>query len=208
MAMSGMEMKCPGRVFGHLFGISLIIFGLCSCNGGGKNIDDLASEVGHLPDSRKVAYMMEHVSPDSVARFICEASLGHIEGIRIDTLANATLYAYENYRSESDIQTFSSEMDDYVSHLSLEDRMKIMTMLGEVDAQALGYQLGLEYVDHIRIDSMKPADVKREIEAFRLACASDTMMYHRFITGFKVALNIDKGKDLPEDIYNQFKSYE
>ena len=208
MAMSGMAVKRAGRLSGRFFCMSLIICGLFACKGKGNEGENIAAAVGHLSDSRKVAYMMEHATPDSVARFICEASLGHIEGVRIDTLANATLYAYENYKSESDMQTFSSEMDDYVSHLSLEDRMKIMTMLGEVDAQALGYQLGLEYVDHIRLDGMKPAEVKREIEAFKQACASDTMMYHRFITGFRVALNIDKGKDLPEDIYNQFKSYE
>lgn len=178
---------------------------MCACGNKGNDTAGLAQSIGNLSDSRKVAYMMERVSPDSVARFICEASLGHIPGVKIDTLSMATLYAYENYKSEVDMQTFSSEMDDYVSHLSLENRMNIMKMLGEVDAQALGYQLGLEYVDHIRIDNMTPDEVKSEIAAFRKACAADTMMYQRFITGFKVALNVDKGKDLPEDIYTQFK---
>ncbi len=190
-----------------LSGMVIMLAGMCSCSGKKDAGAGFDADFGKLSDGEKVAYMMEHVSPDSVARFICEASLGHIEGVKIDTLSLATLYAYEHYKTEADIQTFSSEMDDYVAHLPLEGRMQIMKMLGEVDAQALGYQLGLEYVDHIRLDSVTPAEVKREIAEFKRACGADSMMYQRFLTGFKVALEVDRGKDLPEEIYVQFKNY-
>lgn len=195
------------RQFVVLSGAAIALSVMCSCTGKKDNGGGFDADFGKLSDGGKVAYMMERVSPDSVARFICEASLGHIEGVKIDTLSLATLYAYEHYKSESDMQTFSSEMDDYVAHLPLESRMQIMKMLGEVDAQALGYQLGLEYVDHIRLDSVTPGDVKREIAEFKRACGADTMMYQRFLTGFKVALEVDRGKDLPEEIYVQFKNY-
>ena len=159
-----------------------------------------------MDDASKVAYMMKTVSPDSVARFICDGALGKIEGVRIDTIAIAVAYAYENY-NDSSLMYFSREFDDYSSNLDLPDKMKIYLMAGLSDPKRLGYELGLEYVDHIREDSMKVADVKREIEAFKVACAEDSITYVRFLKGFKTVLRLDHGKDLPEEIYKAFIDY-
>lgn len=157
-------------------------------------------------DAAKVAYMMQKVSPDSVARFICNGALGKIEGVSIDTITLAVAYAYENY-NDSSLMYFSREFDDYSSNLDLPDKMKIYLMTGLSDPKRLGYELGLEYVDHIRQDNMRVEDVKAELNAFKAACADDSLTYVRFIKGFKTVLRLDHGKDLSEDIYNTFINY-
>ncbi len=71
---------------------------VCSC--GGKNgSGDFPDNFGTIGDAGRVSYMMKNVTPDSVARFICDAALGKVEGARIDSLPTATLYAYEHYKN-------------------------------------------------------------------------------------------------------------
>lgn len=157
-------------------------------------------------DASKVAYMMQTVTPDSVARFICDGALGKIKGANIDTVPIAVAYAYEHY-NDSSLMYFSREFDDYSSNLNLPDKMRIYLLAGLSDPKRLGYELGLEYVDHIREDSMNVAEVRKEIEAFKTACADDSITYVRFLKGFKTVLRLDHGKDLPEEIYQAFIEY-
>lgn len=157
-------------------------------------------------DISKMAYVMENASPDSVARFLCDASLGRVKGARIDTLAIAAAYAYEHY-ADSALMEFSSEFDSYSAALPLPDKMKIYSMVGTSDPQRLGYELGLEYVSSIRDQRKSVDDIRRELEAFRVACENDTDTYVRFIKGFKTVLKVDRGKDLPEAVYNAFIDY-
>ncbi|MBD5358478.1 MAG: hypothetical protein HDR88_16075 [Bacteroides sp.] len=166
----------------------------------------LPEDFNSRDDASKVDYMMKQVSPDSVARFICNGALGKINGIRIDTIAIAVAHAYANY-NDSSLILFSREFDDYSSNLELADKMRIYLMSGLSDPKRLGYELGLEYVDHIRADSMQVKDVKEELEAFKAACSDDTLTYVRFIKGFKTALRLDHTRDLSEEIYNAFINY-
>ena len=50
-------------------------------------------------------------------------------------------------------------------------------------------------------------DVERELAEFRKACGADSATYRRFIVGFKTVLNVDRGVDVPRDIYNRFINY-
>lgn len=180
---------------------------LTACSGANKSDGHFDEGFQKLSDGDKVAYVMQNATPDSVARFIVDAAIGRIPGVTIQSLPEATLYAYEHYKSEKDLQTFSVAYDDYAESLPLEGKMKVMRLAGEIDPQGIGYQLGLQYVSHIRDGEMSVDEVTTEIEAFRKACADDDMMFQRFITGFKVALEADRGKDLKNDIYLKFKNY-
>lgn len=184
----------------------MVALGLClsACAGGDKNGGDgFPDGFGSLRDSAKVEYVMKNASPDSVARFICDASLGKVEGVRIDTLAVAAAYAYEHY-NDSSLIVFSREFDDYSSNLPLDEKMKIYSMAGKIDPQRLGYELGLEYVGHIRENRMSVDDIRKEIDEFKKACANDSDTYIRFMKGFKTVLRVDHGKDLSEEIYKAF----
>ncbi len=169
----------------------------------GNDKAGLPNDFASLSDAQKVEYMMNNVSPDSVARFICDAALGKLPEARIDTFALASAYAYEHY-NDSDLLVFSREYDDYAANLPLADKMKILAMAGQIDPQGLGYELGLEYVSHIRDAKMTVDDVRKEIEAFKDACANDSSTYVRFMKGFQTVLKVDHGKDLPEEIYKKF----
>lgn len=171
---------------------------------------DAQETIGELPpdfntrnDVGKVEYMMSAVSPDSVARFICDAALGKVEVAKIDTLVTAVSYAYQNY-ADSALVSFSQELDDYSAGLPLEDKMKIYSMVGKTDPLRLGYELGLEFVGHIRDKKMSVPQIEEEISAFRDACADDSITYFRFMKGFRTALNADHGKDLPEEVFRRF----
>lgn len=175
-----------------------------ACKSGNGN--NFPSEFATMSDSQKVAYLMERTTPDSVARFLCNASLERIPGVKIDTLSNATLYAYNNYKGD-DVATFQSAFDEYAESLSPGPRMKLMTKAGTEDPIRLGYMLGLDYVSQIRAENKSVAEVEEDLKQLKVACGKDTESYKRFIQGFKIALKEDKGKDLDDAIYKRFINY-
>ena len=160
-----------------------------------------------LSDEGKVVYMMEHASADSVARFIIYASLGRIEGVRIDTLNNATLKAYETY-TDTALQTFSWEFDRVSEELPLHDKMRLRALVGSEDPQGLGLTLGLEYLNQIRVKGMTADEVLAELQALKKASADDPDMYARFLIGFRTVLRYDKNSDMPKEIYSRFLDYD
>lgn len=194
--------------FLSLICLSLIIVMATACNGRSDDSKQgFPSGFDSLDDASKVAYVMKTSSPDSVARFICEAALGNLPEAKIDTFAIAAAYAYEAYnQNDSLLRIYSNEIDGYPESLSLPDKMRIYFMSGKSDPTRMGYQLGLEYVNHIRENNMTVDQIKEELKEFKNACAEDSVTYHRFLKGFHIVLKLDHGKDLPEDIYNTFIS--
>ena len=199
-------MKAIKSFFGLAF-VGALATAVAACGGKGSDGSSFPEGFNTLSDAQRVAYVMEKASPDSVARFICLAALGKVPGAKIDTLATASLYAYEHY-SDSTLTIFSDEFDRFSSSLPLPDRMRIIAQAGLIDPQGLGYELGLHYVDQIREQKMTPAQVKEEVEALRKACADDPKTFTRFLTGFKTVLKLDRGKDLDAEIYDTFINYE
>ena len=179
---------------------------LASCGGKKDKEGEFPAAFATMGDTARTAWMIEHVPADSLARFIIDASIGKVEGAKIDTLAIATNYAFEHLKGE-DLDKFSIAYDSYVESLPLADKMRVYAQAGTEDPQGLGYRLGLEYMSNIR-DHKKSADeVERELKAFRKACGADTATYRRFLVGFKTVLKVDKGVDVPADIYNRFINY-
>lgn len=183
----------------------LIILSFSAC--GKKNPNgDFPKDFQSYRDADKVKYVMENATPDSVARFICNASIGAIPGITIDSVADATLYAYEKYRGP-DLDKFSEEYDQYSAALPLKQKMQLMFSASINDPMQIGYELGLSYVSQIRDQHKSVKQVEEEIKEFKVACRKDPDTFNRFITGFKIALEADKGKDLPSEIYTRFINY-
>lgn len=191
------------RIAGVTAAMALAVTLPVSCGGekGAKN--SYPANFDKIGDVGRINWLSGRVAPDSLARFIIYGSLGQVKGARVDTLAIATNAAYEKLKGQ-DLDKFSATYDALVESLPLADKMKVYAMAGTEDPQGLGYRLGLEYINTIRNDHKKVADVSRELEAFRKACATDTATYRRFVIGFKTALENDHGKDLSEEIYNTF----
>lgn len=176
------------------------------CKKLGNPAGDFPSDFQSRTDTQKIMYMVENVTPDSVARFICAAAIDRIPGVTIDSLSNVTLYAYNHYKGE-DLEKFQNAFDEYPEALPLSQKMKLLFKASLNDPIQLGYQLGLEYTSQIREQHKSVADVEKEIKEFKKACGNDTETYQRFLQGFKIALEADHGKDLPEDIYRHFINY-
>lgn len=190
-----------------LFGLAaLLVVASCGRNKGvssGKFPENFNS----IGDTARVAYMIKQATPDSVARFIGLAALGKIEGARIDSLGIATSYAYEVYTGP-DLDRFGEEYDRFVNALPLADKMRMYAMAGVEDPQGLGLQLGLEYMQSIREKNLSVEDVEREVKAFKTACGEDSATYKRFIIGFRTVLEVDRGRDMPKEIYDRFITLE
>lgn len=176
---------------------------LTACGGKDKKSSVFPDNFDKIGDAGRMDYMMKHVSPDSVARFVIDAALGRVPGARIDTMALATSYAYDRYKGD-DLENFSLEYEQHIGSLSLSDKMKAYKLGGSEDLQRLGYHLGLEYLGAIREGNMKVADVDRDLQEFRKACGTDTATYSRFLIGFRTVLRMDKGVDVPKDIYLKY----
>lgn len=190
-------MHC-NKLIGGLAACLVVVLAGCRGDGG---TEGLPRHFDQKSDAEKMAYMMKEVTPDSVARFAIDASLGRIPGGKIDTLSTANLYALEHYRGENS-DVYIQEFEHYKATKPLVDRMRLEKWMGNYDDTALGYQLGLEYVGYIREHNLSVKDV--EIEITQLHRQADQQMYDRFMTGFRVALENDRGKDLSDDIYRRF----
>lgn len=183
----------------------IIVVGACgSKHNDGNGFPEGFDKIG---DAGRVDYMVRHASPDSVARFLIYGSLGRVSGARIDSLAIATNHAYEVLKGEA-LDAFSVEYDSVVEGLPLADKMKVYVLGGAEDPQRLGYKLGLEYMGTIRNGNKSVSDVERELQAFKQACSSDTATYRRFLIGFRTVLQVDRGKDVSEEVYRKFIDYE
>lgn len=160
-----------------------------------------AKKMGNMTDRELMAYMMRNAEPDSVAGFLLQAALDHVQGVKIDTLANAYLYTLDNYKGE-DADKFAIAFETKRAELQLADNMRMQFRLNLADTLQVGYSLGLEYVGTIRRKGLKAKDIDKEIADFRKAC--DEYTFRRFVKGFKLGLEEDKGKDFPADIYKRY----
>ena len=200
-------MKCEllkGCVPAGMMSLFMLVAACGGKNGEGKGFPDGFQA---LSDEQKVVYMMQHVPADSVARFIIYASLGKVEGVRIDTLNNATLKAYETYMDTA-LQSFSWEFDRVAEELPLHDKMRLRALVGSEDPQGLGLTLGLEYMNQIRVKGMTAEQVLAELSELKKACADDPDTYARFIIGFRTVLRHDKNSDMPAEIYSRFLNFD
>ncbi|MDE5871469.1 MAG: hypothetical protein K2H22_05985, partial [Muribaculaceae bacterium] len=186
--------------------MSLILM-IPACGGKKGDANAFPDGFSSLSDGQKVVYMMEHASADSVARFIIYASLGKIEGVRIDTLNNATLMAYETY-TDTALQSFSWEFDRVAEERPLHDKMRLRALVGAEDPQGLGLTLGLEYMNQIRVKGMTADEVMEELRQLKKASSDDPDMYARFLIGFRTVLRYDKNSDMPAEIYRRFLDYD
>lgn len=184
-----------------------LLIAVSACSGKKNGADNFPDGFDKLSDQQKVAYMMQHASADSVARFIIYAALGQIEGIHIDTLNNATLKAYEAY-TDTALQSFSWEFDRLAEELPLHQKMKLRVLVGAEDPQGLGLTLGLEYLNQIRVKGMTAEQVLEELKALKKASKDDPDMYARFIIGFRTVLRYDRNSDMPKEIYKRFLNYD
>lgn len=178
-----------------------------ACGGKKGDASTFPDGFASLTDEQKVVYMMEHAPADSVARFIIYASLGKIPGVRIDTLNNASLKAYETY-TDTALQSFSWEFDRIAEELPLHDKMRLRALVGAEDPQGLGLTLGLEYMNQIRVKGMTADDVVTELQELKRASADDPDMYARFLIGFRTVLRYDRNSDMPKEIYSRFLDYD
>ncbi|MCM1370185.1 MAG: hypothetical protein NC204_07425 [Candidatus Amulumruptor caecigallinarius] len=183
--------------------IAVMCVMLTACGGGKEGKGKYPENFNKIGDAGRIDYVMKNAGPDSLARFIIFSSLGKNGDVKIDTLALATNYAYEHLQGEA-LEKFSAEYDVVVESLPLADKMRAYMLGGSEDPQGLGYKLGLEYMSSIRENHKNAAAVEKEIAEFKKACGTDTATYRRFLIGFRTVLEVDRGKDVPEDIYQKF----
>lgn len=192
------------RLFVFSLILVLILPVACKKSSGGTTIP---YDFDTYTTEKKMEYIMNKVAPDSVARFIYSASLGKIQGADTLDLSRAYLYAIENFKGE-DLDEFTAEYDLYRDKLPLIDKMKFYHKEGLLDSLAVGLQLGLGYLASVRENKKNVKTAREEILKFKEACKNDSATYHQFIVGLHYALENDRGRDLDENIYNEFINFE
>lgn len=186
-----------------IMSVCLIAFALAGCK---KNEETVVPNTfNSMSTEEKMAYLMKHFPPDSVAYFICDAAMGKQYDSRLE-LGDALTYAYTHYK-ESDQVIFDEAFNQYGEKLPLSDMVKFYRMANLSDPEIFAYEMGLRYVGTIRDKDKDAKQVKEELDRFRTTCKTESETYKRFIKGFKEALRIDRGHDLDEKIYTQFIIY-
>lgn len=177
---------------------------IASCSGNGDSTN-LPANFKSLSDNDKMEYLMENLPPDSVARYIANASMGKIYNSRIE-LQPSMMYAYEHY-SEDDLVLFQEALNDYEDSLPLHEKVRFSKLSGIDDPDIFSYELGLAYVGYIRENGLDTQGVAEELRKLRTECAADPDFYKRFMKGFKTALEYDRHHDLDDKIYKEFITY-
>lgn len=180
----------------------LMLFAACT---GEDKAENMPGNFKSLPAEGKMEYLMANLTPDSVARFICNASMGKVYNSRIE-LQPSLMYAYDHY-SEEDLVTFQEALNEFEQSLPLHEKVKFAKLSAMDDPDMLSYGLGLEYVGAIREDKKDNKTVREELKKLRTECLSDPEFFARFMKGFKTALEYDRHHDLDDRIYTEFITY-
>lgn len=183
-----------------------IVIVLTGCRKSGtRNGVNVPTDFSTMDDRARVDYLIKRVGPDSLARFLVDASLGDLGSVKIDTLIVAQGYAYEKYENQpEELAIFSSELERYSSSLDLVRKKRLYEMSGLHDPEGFGYDLGLEYVNNIREHKMTVKEITKEIADLKRSCRNDPDTFKRFVKGFKIALELDRGKGISEEVYQRF----
>lgn len=191
----------------RFLGLSLaFIVGMMVMAGCGKKDGlNFPSNFKSLSTEDKMEYLMAHMEPDSLARFICNSAMGKIYDSRIE-LQPARAYAYEHY-DEDKVIVFEEEILRYEQSLPLHEKVKFAKLSAAEDPDIFSYELGLGYVGSIRENKKSIKEIDEELANLRKECQYDPDFYKRFMKGFKTALRLDRHHDLDDNIYVKFISY-
>lgn len=182
--------------------ISLLLLGAGCSKKSAVNIPD---NFKTLSTDDQMAFLMSQVTPDSVAKFICNAAMGKVYNVRME-LQPALLYAYDKY-NEDDLVKFELALEQFQDGLPLHEKVRITKLLGIQDPDQYSYDLGLSYVGMIRVERKNIKEISEELAKLQKECQTDPDFYKRFMKGFKTALNYDRHHDLDDNIYLKFISY-
>lgn len=184
-----------------LLGVSALIVSGCSRSGS----DNLPGNFKSMPTDRQMDVLMEEMTPDSVASYICNAAMGKKYDTRVE-LAKAKAYAYEHYNEEQILQ-FDEVIARYKEALPLHEKVRFAKLEGSEDLDMYSYELGLAYVGMIREEKKDVQQVSDELGKLMKECQLDKDFYKKFMKGFKTALKYDRHHDLDDKIYLKFISY-
>lgn len=182
--------------------LALLLFLPVACGG---NKDRFPDNFKSLSTEDKMEYLMANMSPDSVARYVCDAAMGKVYNSRIE-LQQARAYAYEHYNEDEQV-AFEAECALYEEALPLHEKVRFAKLAATEDPDVYAYELGLSYIGSIRENHKTAAQIDDELKKLIKECQYDPDFYKRFMKGFKTALQLDRHHDLDDRIYTQFISY-
>lgn len=184
---------------------AVVLIGLAGASCSKKNKNGLPDNFATLPPEGQMAYLIESMPLDSVARFICETAMGKAGDARIE-LQPAVEYAFGNLPEDS-AAVFWNALMAYKLELPLNEQVRLTKLMGFEDMEQYGYDLGLSYVGEIRVEQKDINTISEELSSLQQECKSDPEFYKRFMKGFKTALEYDRHHDLDDKIYLKFISY-
>lgn len=174
------------RVFPFLFIISVIICANAGCKKSGiyKNLPE---DFSNFADTAKVAYLMGEISPDSLARFICDEVLKPDSIKLINSLNESVRYAYIKYPDSLRI-IFGKEIDAYSDNLPLENKTRLYYLAKGDDPIRLGYKIGKEYIQSFHEGKNQYDELNKVLEIFEIVSNDGNEFMYKLQTGIKTAL--------------------
>lgn len=182
--------------------LSVLVTAACGSRNGA---DGDWSEFNSKSIEGKMKYLTSEMSPEEVAIFVCDASIGKKGNARV-SLPEARDYLYSHYTQEQ-IEEFEIACGNYVFDLPLHEKVRYAKADATENIDAYAYELGLGYVGAIRENKKDVSSVKEELKLLQAECKTDRDFYRRFMKGFKLALENDRHRDLDEKIYLNFITY-
>ena len=184
-----------------LFALVILLTG---CGSKSESADGLPSDFDSLTAKERMEYLVNHKSPEEVARYICDAALEN-DGKAFIGPTEARAYAYEHYNDEQ-IGLFEQEIAKYMTELPIDERMRFTMIGGLEDMDAYSLEIGLTYVNDIRDKKKNISKIEEELYNLRVQCADHPEYYSEFMKGFKQALELYR-QNVDQNIYLHFISY-
>lgn len=139
----------------------------------------------NLPDSSKIILLGEIMTPNSLAKWICDNVANDSTEYRLD-FNEGIRYAYNYYNGE-DRKNFAKSLDTYPSTLTAEQCLKIYFKAGKETPYKLGFLIAEDIVsDGVDIMPYRGGYSEKNIlETIRNLCGTDTTLFLKIKKGIE-----------------------
>lgn len=139
-----------------------------------------------------------NIPMDSLARYVCQLALSD-KSPRIDNIGDVEMFIY-NVKGEKEFETYTLAKEDYITSMSLANKLRLMRKNVMIDPEVIGYTLGAQYVSATIEKRLKIGQVDREIAEFRQMCGDDDATFQRFLKGYAAGIKASSPGQIPADI--------
>ena len=170
----------------HILTVFLILFFIfmsSSCSVSREN--SLPKDFKSFSDNEKINWLIMTLSPDSIARFICDSEIKTDTIKLLSNFSESIRKIYNQYNDSSKI-VFGLSLNEYAASLPAISKMQLYKIAAIDNPRQLGYL----YAEDCRKNKVAEEKIIKELSALQRICANDSDYFFNFLKGMQVSKHI------------------